>query len=119
MHHTDDPVAVLTECARVTRSHVLIKDHLCNSRLDETILGLMDWVANRGHGVYLPYNYLSIEQWKKVYQQAGLKIQLEERKLALYPFPFSLIFDRGLHFVARCTVAETTQETVEEDSTAR
>jgi SAM-dependent methyltransferase len=106
LHHTDDPVALLKECARVTRTHVLIKDHLCNSKLDELILGLMDWVGNRGHGVYLPYNYLSTGQWEAAYEQAGLTVQLDERHLVLYPFPFSLIFDQGLRFIARCTVTE-------------
>ena len=69
----------------------------------------MDWVGNRGHGVYLPYNYLSTEQWADAYEQSCLKIQIEERNLALYPFPFSLVFDQSLHFVARCTVKETVQ----------
>ena len=59
LHHCDDPVSVLKECARVSKQWILIKDHVSDSAYDEIRLRFMDWVGNRSHGVVLPYNYLS------------------------------------------------------------
>ena len=58
LHHTDDPAAVLAECARVARRGVVIKDHLREGLFAGPTLRFMDWVGNRGHDVRLPYNYL-------------------------------------------------------------
>ena len=51
LHHCNDPVSVLKECARVSKRWVLIKDHVSDSVYDEKILKFMDWVGNRAHGV--------------------------------------------------------------------
>ena len=51
LHHCADPVAVLKECARVSKRFVIIKDHVSDSAFDEKVLRLMDWVGNRAHGV--------------------------------------------------------------------
>lgn len=101
LHHTDDPSAVLTECARVARSFVLVKDHICDSSWDKARLSLMDWVGNRAQGVYLPYNFLSTPEWQRVISIAGLALDERETRLALYRQPLSLLFDSTLHFVAR------------------
>jgi SAM-dependent methyltransferase len=101
LHHTDNPEALLKECLRVSRKFVLIKDHLCNSRLDNWILRSMDWIGNRPYGVALTYNYLSSTAWSNLFSKLGLSEDYRQTKLHLYPFPFSLIFDANLHFVAR------------------
>ena len=103
LHHTDDPAGVLAEAARVSRKGVAIKDHLLEGFLAGPTLRLMDWVGNRGHGVRLPYNYLSNEQWRDAFARAGLGQKLWTEKLGLYPIPFSWLFERGLHFVALMT----------------
>lgn len=91
---------LLSEAARVSRRYVLIKDHLSESALDFKTLQFMDWVGNRPHGVVLPYNYQSRAQWDAHFAQAGLKISDWQPYVPLYPFPFSAIFGRKLHFVA-------------------
>lgn len=105
LHHTDDPEALLKECARVVTGFVLIKDHICDSPLDKATLSFMDWVGNRGYDVSLPYNYLSAASWQRAFRQAGLRIDQRIDQLSLYPQPFSLLFDRSLHFVARLSVS--------------
>lgn len=101
LHHTDDPANVLAECARVSRQGVVVKDHLRDGFLARPVLELMDWVGNRGHGVRLPYNYLSKAEWDRIFARLAIEPQKWTGRLDLYPFPFSTIFDRGLHFVAR------------------
>lgn len=100
LHHATDPVGLLAECARVARV-VVVKDHLAGSRFDERVLAFMDWVGNRPHGVVLPYAYFSRESWERAVATAGLREERRESLPALYPFPFSALFGRDLHFVAR------------------
>lgn len=100
LHHTDDPGAVLAECARVARKGVVVKDHLREGLLAGPTLRLMDWVGNRGHDVRLPYNYLSRKEWADIFARLGLATRRQEERLGIYPAPFGLIFDRSLHFVA-------------------
>lgn len=100
LHHTDDPAAVLTEACRVARHGVVIKDHLLEGFGSGQTLRLMDWLGNRGHDVALPYNYLSRSDWDAAFRRAGCKSKSWEERLALYPAPASLLFDRHLHFIA-------------------
>ncbi len=103
LHHTEDPARVLGEAARVTRHGVVIKDHLLEGFLAGPTLRLMDWVGNRGHGVALPYNYLSNAEWEETFEKARLRKKKWTEQLGLYPVPFSWLFERGLHFVALAT----------------
>lgn len=98
LHHTDDPEAVLTEASRVARQ-VVVKDHLRDGFAAYSTLRLMDWVGNVSHGVRLPYNYLSSDEWKGIWARLGLRTDRFIGRLGLYPRPFSWLFDRGLHFV--------------------
>jgi ubiquinone/menaquinone biosynthesis C-methylase UbiE len=103
LHHTDDPVVLLKEAARVARKAVILKDHFSENGVDHTTLRFMDWVGNAPHGVVLPYNYASRAEWAEWYAEAGLEIETVSTDVPLYPAPFSMIFGRGLHFVARLT----------------
>jgi SAM-dependent methyltransferase len=97
LHHCDDPVATLKECSRVAKDYVVIKDHISDSYLDEKLLGFMDWVGNRSHGVVLPYNYLSTAAWSKAIEDAGLELVDEVSELKLYPGIVDTIFGGSLH----------------------
>jgi SAM-dependent methyltransferase len=97
LHHCNDPVAVLKECARVSKQFVIIKDHVSDSSCDEKVLKFMDWVGNRAHGVILPYNYLSSSNWNSAFIEAGLKKVSLTNQLNLYPMPFDIIFGGTLH----------------------
>jgi SAM-dependent methyltransferase len=104
LHHTEDPSVLLREAKRVSRESVVLKDHTSDSLLAHGKLRLMDWVGNAHHGVRLTYNYWSSAQWRRAFASLGLRPQTEERSLGLYPFPTSLFFERGLHFVSRLRV---------------
>jgi len=100
LHHTEDPAIMLREAARVTRRFVLLKDHVDENMLDDVTLRFMDWVGNRPHGVVLTYNYQSRKQWAEHFLRCGLKEETWTSEVSLYPWPFSLIVGRKLHFVA-------------------
>ncbi len=101
LHHTDHQERLLKECVRVARQCVLIKDHRCESHLDRLTLKGMDWVGNKSHDVNLPYRYLSNTQWEALFETVGVIVKQRQDRLNLYPQPFSAVFDRKLHFIAR------------------
>jgi SAM-dependent methyltransferase len=100
LHHTDDVAVLLREASRVTRSIVLLKDHVDENFFDHATLRFMDWVGNRPHGVRLTYNYQSRAQWSANFSKCGLLGASWRTQIPLYPAPFGLVFGRGLHFVA-------------------
>jgi len=99
LHHTEDPAILLRESARVSRSFVLIKDHLDENFFDDVTLRFIDWVGNRPHGVVLTYNYQSRKEWEKYFSNCGLAEKSWTTRVPLYPAPASLVVGRGLHFV--------------------
>jgi len=100
LHHTQDPAILLHEAVRVSRSFVLLKDHLDENFLDDVTLRFMDWVGNRPHGVVLTYDYQGRREWKEHFLSCGLAEKSWTTRVPLYPFPVSLLAGRGLHFVS-------------------
>lgn len=101
LHHTDDPMVLLREGARVARRALVVKDHDSSGTLAVPTLRFMDDVGNRRHGVRLPYNYWTAGQWQRATAQLQLRTAFLRERLGLYPAPASWLFDRRLHFVAR------------------
>ena len=101
VHHSEDPVQLLSEARRVARNKLVIKDHLRNGLLAQETLRFMDRVGNARHGVALPYTYWSEAEWREQWAGSELAIEVFRSELRLYPRPFHLLFDRGLHFLAR------------------
>ncbi len=106
LHHAERPEALLAEGVRVARRHVLIKDHRLDGLLAGPTLRFMDRVGNARHAVALPYHYWPEVRWREVWIDLGLAVENFSRDVGLYPPPLSLLFDRGLHFVARLAVRE-------------
>lgn len=104
LHHTEDPMILLREAARVARLAIVLKDHTCNGWMAYPTLRLMDEVSNMRHGVVLPFNYWSRQRWLDAFSALGLRIGEWKRKLWLYPWPARWLFDRSLHFVTRLDV---------------
>jgi len=104
LHHTEYPKILLEEAKRVAKHTILIKDHLSNGFISESILKLMDWVGNYHHNVVLPYNYLSQEEWNIIFSSLNLTPKVKKTELGLYPFPANLIFEKNLHFIIELLV---------------
>ena len=101
LHHCDWPLDLLREACRVSRRWIVIKDHTLQGIAAQSTLRFMDWVGNHRHGVALPYNYWRWAQWRHAFQQLDLRLDLCRPSLGLYWWPFSCVFDRQLHFLAR------------------
>ena len=74
LHHTDDPLVLLSECFRVCKGKLIIKDHLCETGLQKIVFKFMDWAGNRGHNVHLPYNYLRRDQWETFFSELRVTV---------------------------------------------
>jgi SAM-dependent methyltransferase len=104
LHHTDDAMGLLKEAARVSSQSIVIKDHLCDGVIANRILAFMDWIGNRSHGVALPYNYWSTEQWQQAWKQLDCEPDAWVTDIGLYPWFAKPLFENGLHFLARIPV---------------
>ena len=101
LHHATDQMALLRDIARVAKRAVVIKDHVVAGVLAHPTLRFMDWVGNARHGVALPYAYWTDAQWRDNLAVAGLRTRERRDHLGLYAWPLSVLFERGLHFMAR------------------
>ena len=104
LHHADDPEALLAEAARVSRSWVILADHLLRGPLSRLLLRFMDDVGNRRFGVALPYDYLSETRWHEAFDRLELRVETWIPKLTLYPPPLDWVFGGSLHFAARLAI---------------
>lgn len=104
LHHTEDPMVLLAEAARVSRGYVILKDHRVSGAFAGPTLRFMDWVGNAHHDVVLPYNYWRPEQWAVSFAKLGLDPEFSTTEVGLYPAPASWIFGRKLHFIAQLRV---------------
>jgi len=101
LHHTDDPMPLLREAARVTRHAVVVKDHLPEGFLAWQRLRLMDWIGNARFGVSLPYNYWSRERWLQTFTTLELDRERWIEAPFLFPWWANWFFGGSLHFLAR------------------
>ena len=100
IHHSQKPNELLRDCARVAKRAVIIKDHLQKNRFDHYVLSVMDWAGNASHGVQREDRYFSAQEWADLYQKGSLNLIRTQQRLDLYPFPFSLLIERHLHFMS-------------------
>jgi SAM-dependent methyltransferase len=101
LHHTTNQIALLSDASRVTSDAVIVKDHLLEGFAAGSTLAFMDRTGNERHGVALPYQYLTRNEWFRAFTASGLRPETWRTKLGLYPFPASLVFGRSLHFAAK------------------
>jgi len=73
LHHDVNPVNILKEAKRVSKKHILIKDHYFDNYFDLFILKWFDFVGNKPYGINLPYNYLNRTQWDGLFKKIKLK----------------------------------------------
>ncbi len=101
LHHTSDPNILLAEAVRTASRAVILKDHLLEGFLAGPVLRFLDWGGNRPYGVGLTYNYWTRGQWREAFETFYLVEDHRIEDLGLYAWPFSLVFDRSLHFISR------------------
>jgi len=105
LHHTNDPMVLLREAARVVRKAIVLKDHTRNGFFAGPTLRFMDYVGNAHHGIALPYNYWTQQRWLEAFNSLSLQRSIWKKDLKLYARPTHWLFDRSLHFVALLQVS--------------
>ena len=100
LHHSDLPQKLMDESARVANTQIIIKDHYLHGLAAYRTLAFMDQVGNSRHGVAIPCNYLTPDQWIEMFRCSDLQVQECINHLGLYPPPFNWLFERRLHFLA-------------------
>jgi SAM-dependent methyltransferase len=101
LHHADEPAALLAEAVRVARRAVILKDVALIGWMAGPTLRFMDRVGNARHRVNLPDAYWTREDWSKALRDLHLEVEVWRARLGLYRAPFSWLFERSFHFVAR------------------
>lgn len=107
LHHSKNPMLLLSEMARVARTGLVVKDHVADSRFDQVLLSLLDWAGNRGYGIENTYEYWSWTRWVDAFSSLGLDMVQKHSSLSLYPIPVTWILDRNLHFVVHLNKRDT------------
>lgn len=103
LHHAEQPLAVLSDAARVARGKIIIKDHLRQGFMAQTRLKMMDWMGNARYGVSLPYRYWNRSEWREAFVQCGLIEKTFISGLHLYRFPLDWFFGGSLQFISVLT----------------
>ncbi|MEM8908128.1 MAG: class I SAM-dependent methyltransferase [Bacteroidota bacterium] len=83
LHHTDDPVVVLRETARVASKIVIIEDVYRNTLQKYLTFG-MDTLVNLGHS-NMTYQNRSTKEWLALFETLGLSL-LEHREKRVLGF---------------------------------
>jgi SAM-dependent methyltransferase len=99
IHHAEKPEKLLAEAARVSGNRVVIKDHLCESKIDDFVLTFMDRVGNCRFGINLPHTYFSKKKWLDLFSSLELRPKQWNEKLELYSPALRPFFERSLHFM--------------------
>ena len=100
LHHTKSIDSIMAELTRVSSKYIIIKDHIKTGLLSYLKLRLMDYVGNSYLDINLPYNYLTKEEWKKLFADNNLNIIKIKSDIKLYGGRFGAIFNNNLHFIA-------------------
>lgn len=89
LHHVADYsgiVRLLSECGRVAREAVLVKDHPIDTAFDRKFISLLDTVGNWNAGIAMPLTFLSRGQWRHAFLDADLSpLHYSEAPFGIHP----------------------------------
>jgi len=108
LHHADEPERLMSECIRVSKRLLIIKDHQVKGLFARQRLALLDWIANAPFGVPCLYRFWTAAQWTETFRRHRLTIEDEVTSMGLYPFWLNLLFGEGLHYFAVFRIPATT-----------
>lgn len=100
LHHEEDPHRLLSECVRVSRNLVILKDHCVRGPLAQQRISFIDWAANAPYGVKCLYRYNTLPQWREWLARHDLSPVEERTSMNLYPPGLNMLFGRKLQYLA-------------------
>ncbi len=74
LHHTTDAEHTLSECRRVTKKYIVIKDHYWVHRWEYHYMRYGDAAGNKPFGIDVPCNFFNIERWRDTIKKMNFKI---------------------------------------------
>ena len=100
LHHVEEADDLLSECARVARRLLIVKDHRIDAPLGRTRVSVLDWLANRPYRIDCLYHYRTLAQWHEWFDSHGLTMEKEHLSMRLYPTGYNLLFAGPLQYMA-------------------
>jgi SAM-dependent methyltransferase len=82
LHHTSDILSLLKEIKRVSRKHIIIKDHMTYGTFSNYLISFADYVSNAPYGIKCAFNFPTFERWGSYFNELGLKIIERPRNLS-------------------------------------
>lgn len=74
LHHSKDALALLGEMKRVTKRHIIIKDHRKYGFFSNLLLSFTDYCANAPYGIKCRFRYYSMKEWNRLFSKLKLKL---------------------------------------------
>jgi ubiquinone/menaquinone biosynthesis C-methylase UbiE len=85
MERWEEQERLAAEAARVTRRHLLVIEDTPTSRMDRWLNTAWDWMLNLRHGVPTPFTFRSPQEWREVFDRAGLRVIHADTYRARWP----------------------------------
>lgn len=81
LHHADDPLRLLDEAVRVTRTRIVIMEGYVDDENTYLVNCFFDWFLNRvvqGQDINMPLNFHTTAEWHRIFTERGLRVAKEE-----------------------------------------
>ncbi|MBM3748286.1 MAG: class I SAM-dependent methyltransferase [Acidobacteria bacterium] len=81
LHHADDPLRLLDEAVRVTRTRIIIMEGYVDDEGSRRVNCFFDWFLNRvvqGNNINIPLNYRTTAEWRQIFAERGLQVARQE-----------------------------------------
>jgi SAM-dependent methyltransferase len=81
LHHADDPLRLLDEAARVTRTRIVIMEGYVDDEETYLLNCFFDWFLNRivqGQDINMPLNFHTTAEWREIFAARGLRVARQE-----------------------------------------
>lgn len=85
LHHVPSAGYLLQQAGTIATTSVVIKDHVCETRVDRIWLRTLDWIRRGQSDPDIPHLYLSRKSWYTYFEAAGLRLICEDEGVYAYP----------------------------------